>query len=97
MGLQEEGNIPYVIDNHVGAFETNPARIGALISEWFGPQRQQLADMARRSKALGRPQAVYQIAGDLCKILDERLEQTRLQVQPLQQQQQPKLRLAAAA
>jgi 1,2-diacylglycerol 3-beta-galactosyltransferase len=94
--VQEEGNIPYVIDNHVGAFETNPARIGALMAEWFGPQRQQLTDMARRSKALGRPQAVYQIAGDLCEILEERLEQTRLQVQPLQQQQ-PKLRLAAAA
>ncbi len=65
MHAQEEGNIPYVVDNGVGAFETDPAKIAAIMADWLGPLRAKFDEMARRSKALGRPEAVYRIVEDL--------------------------------
>jgi hypothetical protein len=69
---QEEGNIPYVVDNGVGAFETDPTRIASIIARWFDPSfKEEFAAMARRSKALGRPQAVFNIVKDLAGLIDE--------------------------
>ncbi len=52
---QEEGNIPYVIDNRVGAFETKPRKIAAILRGWLlGEGREEFEGMAPRSKALGR-------------------------------------------
>jgi len=52
---QEEGNIPYVIDNKVGAFETRPPFIGGILRQWLDPaNKTDLQAMAARSKALGR-------------------------------------------
>lgn len=57
---QEEGNIPYVLDNEVGAFETRPDRIADILSRWLleGGQEARAAfeAMAKRAKALGRPE-----------------------------------------
>ena len=75
---QEEGNIPYVTDNGAGAFETNPGRIAALVARWLSPGfKRELAEMAARAKALGRPEAVYNIARDLAALCTERLEQAK--------------------
>ncbi|GFR52702.1 hypothetical protein Agub_g15330 [Astrephomene gubernaculifera] len=72
---QEEGNIPYVLENRVGAFETRPDRIAAIIASWLleggREMRQQFEEMKRRSKALGRPEAVYRIMEDLKALADE--------------------------
>ncbi|KAG2497185.1 hypothetical protein HYH03_004774 [Edaphochlamys debaryana] len=72
---QEEGNIPYVVDNRVGAFETRPAVIASIIRSWLleggEGMREEFADMGRRSKALGRPQAVYEIVHDLADLANE--------------------------
>jgi len=68
---QEEGNIPYVVDNGVGAFETNPARIAQILCNWLDPANAaEFAAMGRRSKALGRPRAVYNIAHDLAGLME---------------------------
>jgi 1,2-diacylglycerol 3-beta-galactosyltransferase len=70
--LQEEGNIPYVVDNGVGAFETDPAKIADIMAEWLAPgNKQEFTFMAHRSRALGRPHAVYDIARDLAQLADE--------------------------
>ncbi|KAI8476237.1 MAG: MGDG synthase-domain-containing protein [Monoraphidium minutum] len=67
---QEEGNIPYVVDNGVGAFETDPPRIAAIIAGWLDPANADaFREMGRRSKALGRPRAVYNIARDLAALV----------------------------
>lgn len=66
---QEEGNIPYVVDNHVGTFETDTTKIADIIHQWLGPDREEFDLMAKRSKALGRPQAVYQIVRDLVELI----------------------------
>ncbi|KAJ9507635.1 hypothetical protein QJQ45_019190 [Haematococcus lacustris] len=70
---QEEGNIPYVIDNGVGTFETQPAKIATIIHSWLlgGPQEQEhFETMRSRAKELGRPDAVYQIVHDLAALAD---------------------------
>ena len=40
--MQEEGNIPWVIDNKVGAFSEDPLVIAGLIKKWFGPKSGEL-------------------------------------------------------
>lgn len=69
--MQEEGNIPYVVDNGVGTFEKDPAKIADIMAEWLHPDnREAFTHMAHRSKALGRPHAVYDIVGDLAHMAD---------------------------
>eukprot|EP00798_Chlamydomonas_sp_ICE-L_P010017 gene10017-7904_t len=68
---QEEGNIPYVVDNHCGQFETNPEKIALIMQKWLlGEQKAELKEMAARAKALGKPQGVYQIVKDLADLCD---------------------------
>jgi glycosyltransferase involved in cell wall biosynthesis len=88
---QEEGNIGYVTDNGAGAFETDPGRIAALVARWLSAGfKKQLAAMAAASKALGRPEAVYNIARDLAALCSERLEQQK------QKQQERRRRMLLA-
>ncbi|PNW74102.1 hypothetical protein CHLRE_13g585301v5 [Chlamydomonas reinhardtii] len=69
---QEEGNIPYVVDNRVGAFETRPDRIAAIMDSWLlKGGRHWFEDMGKRAKALGRPEAVYRIVDDLAALTEE--------------------------
>lgn len=65
---QEEGNVPYVVDNGVGTFLTEPAAIAQQVAAWFGPASAELEAMARRAKALGRPRATYDIVRDLAAL-----------------------------
>lgn len=67
---QEEGNVPYVVRNGVGAYSEDPQQIAALVSDWFGPERAMLAEMSARARALGRPLATYQIVDDIARLLD---------------------------
>jgi len=67
---QEEGNIPFVLENQVGAFEKDPVKIAAIIGDWFGPNKKELAAMATRAKALGRPHATYRIVRDLASLAE---------------------------
>lgn len=70
--LQEEGNIPYVVDNGVGAFETDPVKIADIMGDWLAPEnKEEFRHMAHRSRALGRPHAVYDIVRDLAQMADE--------------------------
>jgi 1,2-diacylglycerol 3-beta-galactosyltransferase len=60
----------------VGAFETDPAKIAEIMAQWLSDPVE-LEHMKRRSKALGRPQAVYHIAEDLADLVEEGLRVTR--------------------
>lgn len=64
---QEEGNIPFVVDQGAGAFCEDPVEIGQIIKRWFGPERSQLRQMSERSRRLARPQATLQIAQSIVK------------------------------
>ena len=55
----------------MGAFETDPGRIADIIANWLAPENKEaFREMARRSKALGRPRAVYNIARDLAGLVE---------------------------
>lgn len=63
---QEEGNIPYVIENQVGAYSESPSVIAQIVADWLAPEnRLRLHEMSSRAHSLGRPQATYDIVHDL--------------------------------
>jgi hypothetical protein len=49
----------------VGRFSTNPKAIATQVAAWCGPAAAELAEMARKAKALGRPHATLRIVKDL--------------------------------
>ena len=67
---QEEGNIPYVVDNGVGEYNTDPAAIAGIVARWFGPEREKLAAMAVKARAMGHPQATFDIVKSITALLD---------------------------
>jgi 1,2-diacylglycerol 3-beta-galactosyltransferase len=62
---QEEGNIPYVTENHVGVFETDPTRAAKVIQSWLAGGEGTLRRLAARAKALSKPDALFDIVRDL--------------------------------
>lgn len=62
---QEEGNIPFVLDNGVGCYETEPRRIAQVAKRWLTSDAHLLPVMSRRARALSMPSATFDIARDL--------------------------------
>lgn len=69
---QEEGNVPYVVDNRVGVFTREPEQIAKTIGEWFDPARGELAEMAARARELANPRSTHEIVADLAALIDLR-------------------------
>lgn len=66
---QEEGNIPYVIENGVGAYSEEPQTIAHIVAGWLDPQNtKELQNMSMRAQRLGRPDATYNIVRDLARM-----------------------------
>ncbi len=58
---QEEGNVPYVVENGVGLYDATPAGIAATVARWFGPEREHLRTMSAQARAMGHPHATFDI------------------------------------
>jgi len=72
---QEEGNIPFVTDNKVGAYSENPRTIAQIVAEWLAPENNaELLAMSSRARALGRPEATFDIIRDLAALVTETQE-----------------------
>ena len=54
----------------VGVFEKKPARVAAIIKRWLSDGGPELREMAARAKALGRPEALFEIVRDLATLVD---------------------------
>jgi 1,2-diacylglycerol 3-beta-galactosyltransferase len=67
---QEEGNIPYVVDNEVGEYNTDPAAIASIVARWFGPEHEKLVAMSAKARAMGHPQATFDIVKSITELLD---------------------------
>jgi 1,2-diacylglycerol 3-beta-galactosyltransferase len=67
---QEEGNVPYVVDNGVGEYNADPAAIAGIVARWFGPERDKLRTMSAKAHTLGRPQATFEIVKSIGALLD---------------------------
>jgi 1,2-diacylglycerol 3-beta-galactosyltransferase len=61
---QEAGNVSFVLENGVGAYEEEPAKMAEIVREWFQTEGA-LEEMSRRAKRLGRPEATFNIVREL--------------------------------
>lgn len=68
---QEEGNVPFVVENGVGVYEKSPAAIAAIVARWFGPEREHLREMAARARALGHPHATFDIVRSIVQLMKD--------------------------
>lgn len=67
---QEEGNIPFVVDNGAGEFNTDPSAIADIVARWFGPDREKLEVMAAKARSMGHPQATFDIVRSIRGIME---------------------------
>ncbi|GAB4450349.1 MAG: hypothetical protein Kow00120_20660 [Anaerolineae bacterium] len=62
---QEEGNITFVVRNGAGVWAPGPHRVADAVASWLAEGREGLARRAAAAKALGRPNAVWEIAEEV--------------------------------
>ncbi len=65
---QEEGNVPYVVEQGVGAYEPDPFRLAARVAGWLQDGDPTLMAMAARARVLAKPHAAGEIARALLKL-----------------------------
>lgn len=63
--FQEEGNVPYVVDNGVGVFIPGPKETAKLVAEWFSTRAEELKKMSQNALQLAQPNAVFDIVKDI--------------------------------
>lgn len=66
---QEEGNVPYVVDNGVGVFTSEPAAIASQVASWFGRERGALARMSENARRLANPHSTENIVAELATLV----------------------------
>jgi 1,2-diacylglycerol 3-beta-galactosyltransferase len=66
---QEEGNVPYVVDNGVGVFASEPAAIASQVSRWFGRDRGELQRMSGNARRLANPNSTENIVKELASLV----------------------------
>ncbi len=76
MTLQEEGNVPFVVDNKLGRFERKPERIARILEGWFGDSREEFLQIAEQARKFGERWrgALLRIVADLAEMCEEALE-----------------------
>lgn len=77
---QEEGNVPYVVDNGFGCYQGSPEGIADTVEEWFASTRVEGSMLERMQKSAliaARPDATLDIAKDLAEMLYARKEELK--------------------
>lgn len=54
-----------MLENDIGVYSEDPEKIAEIVSQWFGPDRENLKSMSERARRLGRPNATFDIVRDL--------------------------------
>ena len=62
---QEEGNVQFVLDHHVGVFAEEPAEFARVVDRWLGDQKGQMKAIAENSRRLGHPDSAMIVASSL--------------------------------
>jgi 1,2-diacylglycerol 3-beta-galactosyltransferase len=75
---QEDGNVTYVTSRGVGAWQPDPERAAALLSDWLTPGNPALATMSFRARQLAMPDAASAIADDILQIARHAFPSTRI-------------------
>ena len=66
---QEEGNVPFVVEQGAGVYVEKPTEIARRVGEWLRPGNPMLVQMAARARALGRPAAAAAVAEEILRLL----------------------------
>lgn len=66
---QEEGNVRYVVEQGVGAYQPQPDELARLVRAWLEPGNPALAGMAQRGRQLAQPRAALEVAQALMELL----------------------------
>ena len=66
---QEEGNVPYVVQNQVGVHCEDPVEIARMVRRWFGPEQATMQRFAQNARQLGRAQATFDIVDSIAGFL----------------------------
>jgi 1,2-diacylglycerol 3-beta-galactosyltransferase len=75
---QEDGNVTYVVENNAGVFAPGGAAVARTIAEWLDEGPTGLAIRSENARALGRPNAVWDIADEIHAQADNPPVRTRL-------------------
>ncbi len=62
---QEDGNVTFVVEGGAGVYAPSPQRVAEAVTKWLAEGEAALARRASRARALGRPDAVWQIAEEI--------------------------------
>lgn len=65
---QEEGNVPFVVENGVGAYCESPEGIADIVGAWAGGG--ELERMAACARELGRPHAASDIVDEIVELME---------------------------
>jgi 1,2-diacylglycerol 3-beta-galactosyltransferase len=65
---QEEGNVRLVVEGGAGVWAPDPTLAAALVARWTGAEKDKLAQMAARSRALARPDAARAVADQVWQL-----------------------------
>jgi 1,2-diacylglycerol 3-beta-galactosyltransferase len=62
---QEDGNIDYVVENHVGVYAPSPVKVASAVEAWLSEGREALRARGQRARAISKPEAVWTIADEV--------------------------------
>jgi 1,2-diacylglycerol 3-beta-galactosyltransferase len=62
---QEDGNVTYMVKNRAGVLATDPPEVAQAVGEWLDEGPEGLARRAAAARALGRPDAVWEVAEEV--------------------------------
>jgi 1,2-diacylglycerol 3-beta-galactosyltransferase len=68
---QEEGNVPFVVNNQVGLYRAQPDEIAAVVQGWFGSKAEERRRFAQNARRLARPQATFEIVESTAELLEK--------------------------
>mmetsp|Transcript_20857 Transcript_20857/g.45201 ORF Transcript_20857/g.45201 Transcript_20857/m.45201 type:complete len:508 (+) Transcript_20857:175-1698(+) len=74
---QEEGNVPYVVENGFGCYEGSPEGIADTVEEWFASEGTMLGQMRDCALTAARPDATLDIARDIADMVYVRKEDVK--------------------
>jgi 1,2-diacylglycerol 3-beta-galactosyltransferase len=69
---QEIGNVEYVCKHSAGVMAKTPADLKETLSAWIKDDQTVLEQFARNARALGKPDAAYQITSEVWKTISKR-------------------------
>jgi 1,2-diacylglycerol 3-beta-galactosyltransferase len=70
---QETGNVDYVVENKAGVYAPSPREVADALALWLSEGTAGIARRAANAKALGRPDAVWDIADEAWKLAHHEL------------------------